>query len=676
MRRASSSSGGSGSSKRRSRGAAGRPTRPPPAPRPLLLLLGGSGSSGSRGDGRTGAEHPRPRRRALLVRASASASLPLSGSSGSSSSSSGSGSGSGSSGGGGSGGGDPSAAERAAYARDTFARMARFCGPALLVPMSDPLMGFCDVVCVGQFASTAELSALGPATLALSFATYAFQAVQVATLALVSERLRARDAASAQRALSAALWVALAAGALVALPLAFVPGCASAVVGATGCDALLRPPAEAYVRIRALGLPVVLATMVSQAAMLAQRDSATPACAVALGVAVNVAGNLVAVAWLKMGLAGAAVTTVLTQAAGAAALAGLMWRQRRAGESALAGLLPRWRPSRRRSGDEGDGGDDGSGDDELASPPMPPLRPVPRFPTRADAAALAFTVGPLSVSYICRNACYLALQGAAAGLDVTRLAAHQATFSAWAILSFVSSPVEQSALAFVPAAAAQAAAADQEKEEAAAAARRRGQQQQQQQQAAGAADGGGVEQRDSVAEDAPAPPPPSSSSSSWWRVDVAVRLVLRNGLAMGLTCGALAAAIPSLAPRLFTPDASVWPFMASVAPQAFLSMVLIGVDVASAGCLLAGRDLAYVARSYVVTLAVLYGAVLGPWRLASTLPGVWWCLVLFFSARALQSTGRLAWLMRRRELVGGLQRRTAAATAEAAAAAAAGGATA
>jgi Na+-driven multidrug efflux pump len=514
--------------------------------------------------------------------------------------------------------------------------MAAFCGPALLVPMADPLMGFTDVVCVGQFASTAELSALGPATLALSFATYAFQAVQVATLALVSERLRARDQPSAQRALSTALWVALALGSLLALPLVLSPNAASAVVGATGCDAALRPLAETYVRIRAAGLPFVLATMVAQAALLAQRDSRTPACAVALGVGVNVLGNLVAVAWLGLGLAGAAGTTVLTQGAGALALAALMWRQRRAGESAVAGLFSGWR--RRRGGSDDDSDSDAAADDDddesddPLSPPMPPLRPVPRPPTAADAAALGRTVGPLSVAYVCRNLCYLALQGAAASLDVTRLAAHQATFSCWNILSFVSSPVEQSALAFVPAAAAQAAAEEQQAEEEA---RRRRRQQ---------AEG----RRPQEADDRP---PSSSSSSSWWRVDATVRLVLLCGLGMGLGCGALAASVPSHAPFLFTPDASVWPWMRSIAPQAFLSMVLIGVDVSCAGCLLAGRDLAYVARSYVVTLCVLWGAVLGPLKLASSLGGVWWCLVVFFAARAAQSTARLGWLMRTRGLV-------------------------
>lgn len=43
------------------------------------------------------------------------------------------------------------------------------------------------------------------------------------------------------------------------------------------------------------------------------QDSRTPAIAVMLAVVVNIVSNLVAVAWLGLGLQGAAATTVATQ---------------------------------------------------------------------------------------------------------------------------------------------------------------------------------------------------------------------------------------------------------------------------------------------------------------------------------------------------------------------------
>lgn len=107
-----------------------------------------------------------------------------------------------------------------------------------------------------------------------------------------------------------------------------------------------------------------------------------PALAVALSVAVNIISNLVAVAWLGLGLQGAAATTVATQVVGAAVL-----------------LLV----ARRSSA----------------------LTPGFSVPSIEDLKAFAHTMGPLSVTYVCKNLCYIRLQTAAASLSMVQLAAHQ-----------------------------------------------------------------------------------------------------------------------------------------------------------------------------------------------------------------------------------------------------------
>ena len=55
-----------------------------------------------------------------------------------------------------------------------------FAGPALSIPLGDPLMSLVDTVCVGQFASTLELAALGPNTLIFQFSTYVVAALATA----------------------------------------------------------------------------------------------------------------------------------------------------------------------------------------------------------------------------------------------------------------------------------------------------------------------------------------------------------------------------------------------------------------------------------------------------------------------------------------------------------------
>jgi hypothetical protein len=59
---------------------------------------------------------------------------------------------------------------------------------------------------------------------------------------------------------------------------------------------------------------------VAQSGLLAQQDSRTPALTVLLSVLVSLLGTVVLVAGLGWGLAGAAITTTITQYVGAAAL--------------------------------------------------------------------------------------------------------------------------------------------------------------------------------------------------------------------------------------------------------------------------------------------------------------------------------------------------------------------
>lgn len=124
-----------------------------------------------------------------------------------------------------------------------------------------------------------------------------------------------------------------------------------------------------------------------------------------------------------------------------------------------------------------------------------------------------------------------------------------------------------------------------------------------------------------------------------------VRLLLGLSVVIGVGAGLLAAAVPLLVPQALTRDPAVWPFMASVAPLGMLAMLLTAADVGATGVLLARRDLRYVARSFVITLSLL--AIFmwaGVFRLGWGLAGVWGGLVLFFALRSSQSLGRLLYL--------------------------------
>jgi hypothetical protein len=53
------------------------------------------------------------------------------------------------------------------------------------------------------------------------------------------------------------------------------------------------------------------------------------------------------------------------------------------------------------------------------------------LPRREVLWQLLSTMGPLSITYICKNVSYLFIQTTAATLETTKLAAHQALFAVW-----------------------------------------------------------------------------------------------------------------------------------------------------------------------------------------------------------------------------------------------------
>lgn len=78
--------------------------------------------------------------------------------------------------------------------------------------------------------------------------------------------------------------------------------------------------------------------------------------------------------------------------------------------------------------------------------------PRPRAPFAADLRDLARTCGPTTALYVAKNTCYIVLQAAATALPPLAVAAHQPVWGVWNIGGFAHAPLEQAALAFLPAA--------------------------------------------------------------------------------------------------------------------------------------------------------------------------------------------------------------------------------
>ncbi len=57
-----------------------------------------------------------------------------------------------------------------------------FMGPAVLIPLQDPLLTLLDTICIGHCSGTLQLAAMGPATTLINFSVNSCQSLQVATL--------------------------------------------------------------------------------------------------------------------------------------------------------------------------------------------------------------------------------------------------------------------------------------------------------------------------------------------------------------------------------------------------------------------------------------------------------------------------------------------------------------
>jgi putative MATE family efflux protein len=186
--------------------------------------------------------------------------------------------------------------------------------PATAALAADPLLSLVDTALVGRLGAV-PLAALGVSVALFTLAFFGFNFLTYGTTAEVA-RLRGagRPREAATYALQA-LWLAVALGVATTVVLVAGAPLLLRVMGATGEVAA---DAQTYLRIRALASVPVLVVLVGHGAFRGAKDMRTP---LWIAVAVNL-GNAVA-SWvliypLGLGIAGAALGTLVAQTAGAA----------------------------------------------------------------------------------------------------------------------------------------------------------------------------------------------------------------------------------------------------------------------------------------------------------------------------------------------------------------------
>ena len=185
-----------------------------------------------------------------------------------------------------------------------------FALPVLLSLLLQALYGGVDLLIVGQFAGTADVSGVATGSMLMQTVTTTLAGLAMGVSILIGEHIGAGKTESAGHAIGNG--ILLFAGIAALLTAVLVPGAGMLV-------RLLHAPQEAfaetrtYVAICGAGVTFIIAYNVLGAVFRGIGDSKTPLLTVAIACAVNIAGDLLLVAVLHMGSAGAALATVLAQ---------------------------------------------------------------------------------------------------------------------------------------------------------------------------------------------------------------------------------------------------------------------------------------------------------------------------------------------------------------------------
>lgn len=188
--------------------------------------------------------------------------------------------------------------------------------PAFLALIAEPLFLLADSAIVGHLG-TPQLAGLGIAGTILLTAVNVFVFLAYGTTSIVARQLGAGSTRGAVAAGIDGLWLAVVLGIASA---AFVALAAGPLAGLFEASAQVHAHAVTYLRVAAGGIPGMLIVLAITGVLRGLQDTRTPLVASVLGFSVNVALNVLFVYGVGMGIAGAALGTLIAQTGMGAAL--------------------------------------------------------------------------------------------------------------------------------------------------------------------------------------------------------------------------------------------------------------------------------------------------------------------------------------------------------------------
>lgn len=191
-----------------------------------------------------------------------------------------------------------------------FKSLLFFSVPLLLSNLFQQLYNSVDSAVVGSYAGDAALAAVGSTAALINLIIGFFLGISTGTNILYAMHFGAGDRQGLKKLINSAMLISIICGAVIS------------VLGVLGAETMLRwmgtpedvlPLSTQYLRIYMAGTIVTLIYNVGAGMIRAEGDSTRPLIYLVIGGITNFILDMIFVAWLGMGAAGAALATILAQ---------------------------------------------------------------------------------------------------------------------------------------------------------------------------------------------------------------------------------------------------------------------------------------------------------------------------------------------------------------------------
>ncbi len=192
-----------------------------------------------------------------------------------------------------------------------FGPLIRFALPVLLALFLQTMYGAVDLLVVGQFGASADVSAVATGSMIMHAVTVVMTGLAMGLTVLVARKIGEGKKEGAGEIIGSGIWLF----GVLALALSVIM-----VIAAPATARIMHAPVEAfdrtvsYITICSVGAVFIVAYNLVGSIFRGIGDSTMPLLTVAIACVLNIIGDLILVAGFQLGTAGAAIATVFAQA--------------------------------------------------------------------------------------------------------------------------------------------------------------------------------------------------------------------------------------------------------------------------------------------------------------------------------------------------------------------------